>query len=98
MVPSEQLCDKPQQARRNYSIKLIPPHYALTPTTKIVARFSRERKWILFLEKLGIFWQIIPGSFGNESIPIYAPKHRGAAAALSPFAPMRTGYRRPAFS
>ena len=94
----KQLCDKPQQARRDYSIKLTPPHYALTPTTKIVARLSRERKWILFLEKLGIFWQIIPGSFGNESIAIYAPKHRGAAATASPFAPMRTDCRHPAFS
>jgi hypothetical protein len=39
---SEQLCNKPQQARRNYSIKRLPPHYALTPTTKIVARLVHE--------------------------------------------------------
>jgi len=54
---SERLCDKPQQARRAYSIKLTPPHYALTPTAKNLAQITCEGKWILFLEKLGIFWQ-----------------------------------------
>jgi hypothetical protein len=46
----KQLCDKPQQARRGYSIKLTPLHYALTPTAKMLHEITRERKWILFLE------------------------------------------------
>ena len=35
-----------------------PPHSRTSPTTKIVARVTRERKWILFPRRPGKFWHM----------------------------------------
>src|SRR6478672_3560621 len=56
---SKGLCEKPQKkARPSYTIKSYPPHSRTSPTTKIVARVTRERKWILFPRRPGKFWHM----------------------------------------
>ena len=52
---SKQLCDKPQQARRDYSITLTPPYYALTPTAKTLHKLRASESGYCSRNDLGYF-------------------------------------------